>query len=458
MDCDNIRPQLELFVLGGLPPVEADLVRKHLAGCEDCRRIERECRLLVAEVRGRAVRTPPRPAFVRRVHQVVAREVRATRRRTVLRRAALATGAVAAGVVLAMAVWGAWPGARDASSPDAPVVGERWRYDGALAQPASSADSVVVHDGSMYFLRRGADGGRVVAIDLATGRDRWRSRVRSVGYLAADAARVYCLAPAGPRRITLRALDASRGTVRWSRSHRRDGLLTAPCPPVAVRPGRLAWTSGTAVHLLDASTGRPIWQRTFPGEGAASAAAVAGETLLVASGTALYCLEAASGREMYRITLGDDKHSGWRPLLALAGPRAYLVLRPRAARAVLYCLDLSTRRTLWREPAGQVRHLLATSRGVFLRAQGIVARDARTGRVLWKHEMAGCGPMTADAGRLYLTDSAQAGRLVVLDQQDGQEVWHLAGIRSCDAFRRVGPTGYVKAHDGAIHAIALRTK
>ena len=136
--------------------------------------------------------------------------------------------------------------------------------------------------------------------------------------------------------------------------------------------------------------------------------------------------------------------------------RAYLAHRPRVGEAVLHCLDLSTHRALWREPVGQVRHLLATSRGVYLRTQGIVARDGRTGRVLWTRRAAGCGPMTADAGLLYLTDSRQAGRLVALDQRSGAEAWQLAGIRSCDAFRRVGPTGYVKAHDGVIHAFALR--
>jgi hypothetical protein len=38
----------------------------------------------------------------------------------------------------------------------------------------------------------------------------------------------------------------------------------------------------------------------------------------------------------------------------------------------------------------------------------------------------------------------------------GSKVWELAGMRSCNAFIKVDSTGFLKTHDGVIHAIIFK--
>lgn len=464
MDCSEIRPQLELFVLGGLDPSAAADVRAHLAGCPDCREVEREYRLLTADVRRGAPESGVRPAFVGALRQAVAGEIRADRHRRRARRIILGVGSAAAAAVLVVALWQAWPLLAGGSGRSAGVaawgragaVRERWHHGGASAEPASAADGVVVRGGRMYFLRKSGGAGRVAAIDLASGRTRWVCPADSVGYLAADGSRVYCLAAAGPRRVELLALDAGSGAVQWRYPQTRANPLVAPCRAEPVGGGRLAWVAGATVHLMDAATGRPIWKHPLAAAGAASAATGEDGRLFVAGPAMLHCLDAATGREAWHVAVASEHIGFRRPLLALADGAAYVVHHPTARRSVLRCLDLRTRGVLWQRALGEVRHVLATRRGVYLRGQDVRAYDP-SGRRLWTRDAGGCSPLTADEGLLYLTDSRQAGRLLALDQRSGGEAWQMVGIRSCDAFRRVGQTGYVKTQDGVIRAIALRT-
>jgi outer membrane protein assembly factor BamB len=468
MDCDRIRPQLELFVLGGLDAPAEARVREHLAACPDCREIEQDYHLLVAEVRRTGARVRPRAALVRSLTQSAAREVRAERRRRWAWRVGAGAGAAAAAVLLAITIWRASPfvaGRAPASLPDVRVAaplgegsaaGEKWRHDGASAQPTSSADSVVVHGESMYFLGRDAGEGRVAAIDLATGRPRWESPLGSIGYLAADDSRVYCLAATGPREVELLAADAGSGAVQWRYAHGRSDPWVAPCRPVPVAGGRVAWVTHATVHLIDATTGRALWEQGVESGGAVSAVAADGGCLFAAGAASLHCLDPNSGRETWSLEVTPGPAGSRRPLLALADGRAYLAHVGRSGSGTLQCLDLRERRPLWHKPVGDVRHVLATGHGVYVRGADVRAYDARTGRPLWTHQAGGCSPMTARDGLMYLMDSRDGGRVLALHQQDGRTAWQMAGLRSCDAFRQVGQTAYVKTHDGIIHAIALR--
>ena len=37
----------------------------------------------------------------------------------------------------------------------------------------------------------------------------------------------------------------------------------------------------------------------------------------------------------------------------------------------------------------------------------------------------------------------------------GHKAWEMPGILSCDAFTKVGSTGYIKTQDGTVHALAM---
>lgn len=163
------------------------------------------------------------------------------------------------------------------------------------------------------------------------------------------------------------------------------------------------------------------------------------------------------GRDIWSEPLGGGTRLLTCPLLALAGGRAFLVQPGGNANSRLICLDLASRRRLWEKSAGDTQHLLATGGGVYLRGDRIRAYDSRTGGMLWSQPASGCGPLTSEAGLIHFVDTSDDGRLLALDSGTGTKAWEIAGIRSCDAFRRVGGTGFIKTKDGIIHAIALRT-
>ena len=121
----------------------------------------------------------------------------------------------------------------------------------------------------------------------------------------------------------------------------------------------------------------------------------------------------------------------------------------------LCCVDLGSRRLLWRRRVPGVRSLLATDEAVYVRGQEIVALSHRTGERLWRRAAEGCGPLTRSGGLVHFVDTRAEGRLVALSERSGQTAWEIPGIRSCDGFTKVGDTGYIKTQDGIVHALAF---
>lgn len=472
MNCDEVRDNLEWLVMGGLGDEDASRTRAHLARCEACAAVERDYRHLVGRIRRDGCATVARPAAERAIRLAIdaeIAEIAAARSRPRGVRVLWAVASVAAVLLIALVIWRPW---RD-EPPTAPApaglswaplptasagrlstVAERWRYAGARTQTTSIADGVVVRGERMYLLCNDPRGARVVAVDAATGVQRWRSAVASLGYLAADRAHVFCLA-ADRRRVELVASAAGDGSVIWRYPQDRPGLLGGMCRPVVVTGERVCWTNGPAVHMLTAATGRELWTWAPPDEGPPSSAVVNGDDLLVATRSAVHCLSVRTGREKWRQPLPRDAPGRGPPLLAAGAGKAYIVRGRRACRGRLVTMDLATRAVLWRRNIPVVRSLLATDEGLYLRGREIVGLDHQTGRQRWACEAGGCGPLTLIDGRIHFVDTRRCGRLVAIEPLTGRKAWEITGIRSCDAFARVGRTGYIKTRDGVVHAIAL---
>ncbi len=462
MNCNEIRPQLELHVLGGLDAMTDALVSAHLESCPRCRREAEQCRDALDQYRASAA-ADVHPAFAARLGHVLAAELRAEHRRrrgpTALR-VLLRCGAIAAAALIAMAVW--WAAnprdGRDGEPASGRLVAEAWRVDGASSVPASLADGVVVRGERLYFLRGGGNGPRrIAAVDLTGGEGLWESAAAATGYLAADDQRVYGLRELGGGEIALIAVSAETGREIWAAAEPRAGRLLNPCPPTPLPGGRVARVSGRTIRVRDAATGRTLWRHDVPGDGPLSCVAPADGHLLAASREALYCFDAAAGRVRWSQPLGSPSEARGRPLLALAGGAAYVAC-PRAGDAAsLLAMDMASRRILWRRNSRDVRHILATESTVCTRGADVRAYHAGSGRALWRQPAAGCSPMTVHAGLLYVVDASHGGRLLALDHRSGTEAWTRTGLRSCDAFRRVGGTGLLKTADGVIHAFAMFT-
>jgi len=453
MRCQAVREELELFVLGDVSDSRVREIEAHLRACPECSAAEQDYRLLLARLRGDGA-AAPRPEFAVALGASVGRAIGAERRRRRLRRVAVV--AAAAALLAAVAGGLALRGRAPADPKTAGVFSapERWRYGQVQAVPASAADGVVVHDHSMYVLRADARGPRVVAVDAATGAARWEAAGESVGYLAADAERVYCLASPGRGALALVALDAATGRARWHYEQPWPHPLREPSRPVPLAGGRVCWSANGSLHVLDAGTGEPLWTRSVAAGRLLSCAVASGDDLYVVSATTLHCLAGATGGERWQQRLDDSAGRG-RPLLALDGGRAYIA-RPRpGSGSDVFCLDLAARSLLWRRAAPAARFLLAADGVVCLRGGPVAGLDAATGKVLWTRRAEGCGPLTWFGGQIHFVDSTEQGRLVAVEPRTGRAAWELPGFRSCDAFARVGDLGYVKTRDGVVHALAM---
>jgi len=462
MNCTEASRDMGLYVLGDLPEAEHARIAAHVAGCSACSQTEQEYRLLVCEIQFSAPDSPASASLAERVRSGATREIAAERGRLRLRRFVAVASSVAAIVLLGLGLWSAWqmmtPTSPSPSAPvvavpqegDKPAVPAKWRYDGAR----SPAAEVVVQGASIYLLQDSVMGRSVSAIDIATGSRMWQSRSLDLAYLSADASHVFGLAgSAGATEVV--ALTAVDGRELWRYSQAGKQRLLTPNAPLPLPGGRLCWTHAGTVHMLDADTGDVLWTSPLPDEGPLSAAVADGEDLYVATGENLYCLRRDTGQESWREPMALQRMGPTRPLLAVADGHAYFLRAQPGRIGRLYCMDVSRRRMVWNRPATGAHSLLAANNGVYLRGQAIVALDGRTGEPLWQRAASGCGPLTVIDGLIHFVDSASAGRLVALDPRTGRAAWEVPGVHSCDAFARIGDTGYIKMRDGTILALAF---
>lgn len=460
MNCNQVRRQLDLLALGDLPESVRAEVAAHLETCPECRQAWQDCRMVIASIRSSACLVHPRPAFLSATRSAVRTEIRSARRRRRLRRTVAAVASAAATLLLAVAVWHV-AGSRPEGTADSPTThaaaAEQWRLEGAIAVPTSAAGGVVVRSPRMYFVRRNETRNSVAAVSAATGRPIWQAQPESCGYLAADEARVYCLAYGSGRMVDLIALDSATGSLLWRYSPGAARSLEGPCRPVPFAADRVCWTAGDAVHMLDANTGRALWTFSLSGEGRLSIAQTFGNEVYVAGAAALHCLGGDSGRSIWRQPLGIGKTGPMRPLLAVSGRRGYVACPTLGQTSRLVCLDLDAHRVLWRRAIPRPRHLLATEDALYVRGRQVFALDGASGMPRWTRLASGCSPLTADENLVHLVDSTDAGHLVALDRHTGRQAWEIPGIRSCDAFVQAGDLGLIKTADGVVHAFALRT-
>jgi outer membrane protein assembly factor BamB len=167
-------------------------------------------------------------------------------------------------------------------------------------------------------------------------------------------------------------------------------------------------------------------------------------------------MDVDSGRQSWSSRFEEERRGHGRPRLALSGNAAYFTQHRIGRPSRLFCMNLKTRRITWQKQIGEVRSLLATRKGVFVRGRSVQRFACRTGNLLWSCEAEGCGPLALIGRRIYFVDTSRQGRLISLDQRTGHRIWEIPGIRSCDAFARLGQTGYIKTQDGVVRAISLK--
>jgi outer membrane protein assembly factor BamB len=473
MNCAEVSQKIEVFVLGELPKLEQVAIKAHLAVCPACRAAEGQYRLLVTQIKQASQPDSLRLDFVRAVHSAAKAEIQTIAHRSLIRRIIAITASAAACLLFASVIWHVWilePDPLRSSSEEAqgtrhggrisalgaPSILQVWQHRGALSVPGSMADGVVVRGQNMYLLQQYGQQAHVAALDIKTGRQNWLSDSQGCGHILADDSRVYCLAPSGTGKLDLVALDAADGKTLWKYPQQCPDPLRSPCRPTLLRAGRICWTTNTAVHTLSCANGELLWVHSIPDGGLLSAAALVNNDIYVANAGGLYCLNTATGDESWRLAYSDAESGRDRPLLAVADAEIYVSLGLGVGASRLLCMDLTAHRILWSRDVAHVTHLYAIGDMLYLRDQNVQALDRTTGQLLWTCPATGCNPVTYAEGLAYFVDSRDQGRLVALNRYTGSKVWELAGMKSCNAFIKTDGAGYVKTHDGVVHAIAFK--
>ena len=219
---------------------------------------------------------------------------------------AIADGTVFFGAVSGAPLTGIATGA--VFSVDTTTGAERWSVEASgpvLAPPA------VAH--GLVYARIGAGCGGpgfLAAVDVATGRPRWRTGILvgdweyAAPVVAGDS--VYVVGFDG-----LVALDAASGSERWRQPAevRLDnaGLRPVGAPAVAGGTVYVVDLAGT-LAALDAATGEERWRTELPGIGGDSRApgpVTADGIVYVAGGEGLlFALDGTTGQELWRFDVG----------------------------------------------------------------------------------------------------------------------------------------------------------
>ncbi|RPF43909.1 putative pyrroloquinoline-quinone binding quinoprotein [Streptomyces sp. Ag109_G2-6] len=239
------------------------------------------------------------------------------------------------------------------------------RHGWGIAAPPDGAavcgmsEETPARTGLLVYGRGGVCGSRLVAVDLASGRQLWAQDVPDPSGTVSAGGSLVLTAPGG----TVVARDLATGTERW-RSPLPEG---ATATGLRAGPDRVLVTArsapgGSELLALDPATGAPAWRASLPAgaepativSAAPAAAVIAGGRLLVFDARGGQHTEgspyvpSADGR---RIRLGD--------VLVVAVPE-------REEREVLAGFSLTDGRLLWRRPLGDdwsVRTLGAAAGG-----------------------------------------------------------------------------------------------
>ena len=458
MNCTDVEKEIELYVLGGVDAATSRQIKQHLRGCPGCRQVHQACEDILLELREQG-----RTAFDNRaLMDGIRSATRATLRNAGIRRRFRRVASIAAILALVATVW-LWA-SRDNDPSLAPNRSRAvkapnktlWQKATTVATGAAEADDIVIRDGTIFLLLENDIGQVVSAVRADTGETLWQSELVSCGYLAADDERVYCVALADQAQVRLIALDRSSGRLEWSfETPQATRVLDGASKPTVMSGHRICWTHGESAYAMDARTGERIWSRTFPEEKGLSQAAVIGREVYLAGRNGIYCLDGESGLNRWHLPSRSDTWLPTKPLTAVGRDRLFVVTATPNGKSRVQRIDTATQRPVWQKSVPRVSHLCADSVNVYLRCQQVLALDQADGESLWTIEATGCSPITAFDGTICFIDSAREGALVGARCYNGDILWKVPGLLSCNAFVRAGERGYLVTNDNIVLAFAF---
>ncbi|MDQ3513089.1 MAG: PQQ-binding-like beta-propeller repeat protein [Chloroflexota bacterium] len=297
--------------------------------------------------------------------------------------------------------------------------------------------SPVLVDGVIFA---GTRAGFLLAIDAATGRERWRFDLGTYVLRSSPAVVDGTVFVAGG--YDLYALDSASGEVRWRRALR----LAGPSSPVVVDGVLYLASQEGDVYAVDAETGSTVWDEAV-GDLLFSSPAVAGGLVYIGSdGGDLLAFDVGTGRVRWRFPSGTAIHGS--PVVA--GGSVYITNRG----GVLFALDARSGTERWRFAAGGGATPAVVDGVVYVAATetGLAALDAETGLPRWVYATG--GPVTSAptvAGDLVYAGSGPTLYAVGLD---GVAAWRFPTRGAISASPIVaGGAVIVASQDGTLSSL-----
>lgn len=460
--CEDIREEIELYVLGAADKMKTRLIEEHLSKCTDCRQIERQYKLILTQLRRQKGYSSADSELIMRIQSATKLPLK----RADMRKHFWRLTATAAAVFLLTAfAWQIWLSHKEnntefsLSQSKAHLMPATtvWHKANAIGTGFSNADDFIVDKGTVFFLT--ADNGTpvVTAVNSNSGRTKWQSDLASCGYLETDGARLYCVAFADKAKTNLAALDIESGQIRWTfGTTTMPNRLFQPTKPTVLNNGCICWISDNIVYMLNAINGREIWRQVFEGESTLSRVAAVGGSIYTAGRNGIYCIDTENGRIRWHMPCRYYTWPGAKPLLVVAGSDSLFVAAgSRDGRSMIQHIDTSTQKCLWERLVPRITHIYADSANVYVRCRDVLAMDQATGKSVWNVRADGCSQITGYDDMICFVDRTREGRLVAVTRNTGQEIWQVPGLQSCNAFVRVGQRGYLKTNDNIILAFAF---
>lgn len=302
--------------------------------------------------------------------------------------------------------------------------------------------SPVIDSGAVFI---GSDGGRLLALDAATGEQRW-TFTTGTNLRGAPAAADGLVFTGGGTDGGLHALDAATGEVEWSvETTGRLTVYTAPVIEDGIVYAATGPTSGRddTVFALDAATGEQLWA-TDVGTTVFAGPAVDDGIAVVANADdgELIGLDAATGQVRWTHPRTDDYFVGGP---SLVDGIVYIATTDGDGGGSMLAVDAATGELIWENarhgdgqgstPAVYGDLVVAGSHGL----GAVVAYRAATGEPVWRYDVDGAvsaSVMVTDDG--YVIGGSQLDRRVwALDAGTGELVWEEpvgANVTSSAAF------------------------
>jgi len=447
-DCHEICRDIELYALGALDVETSRRVEVHLRHCAQCRDLERQYRLLLGELNEQLCAPVDAQMLTARITSSSQRYMQKIRGQKRLRYCLIAMQSIAALVMAVLAMWWLWPDTLTLAEPSKTV----WQK----TETTGTDDDIAANNGLVFFLQQREDQALVNAAQADSGTGLWQSDLPSLGFLETDKQRVYCVVKSGPSLIELAALDQETGQTLWVFGPQRSAHpLGQSLKPTVVSARCLCWVVGNQLYGINPQTGALKWQQSFAQERRLSRAVVMRRRVFAAGLQHIYCLNGHTGNPRWRLDCSGAGESGLYPLLAAGRHHLFVATATQDGKSRIQCINGRTRGHAWEKTVPNTTQMCADSEQLYLRCQGVVALDQKTGRQHWQVMAQGCGPLTVYDGVLCFVDQAREGHLVAIQRTNGALAWHIPGLHSGQAFIKTGNCGFLKTLDSTVLAFAF---